>query len=134
MVVAVIVALFVVAGTGAAVAQEADPPKALELLGVGAATIFPFDGDYDAYGAVGFTLQALPIAEPEHLTLATTTQYLAANLALDVLWSSASMDDASVGVSLRLYDNGTRVPVRLGIIRPSGVGWSGYAKLDVPLG
>lgn len=113
---------------------ESERPAALELLGAGPATIFPFDGDRDAFAAVGLTLQAFPIAEPEHLTLGTVPQYLAASVAVDVLWSTADVDDAMVGVSLRLYETETRVPVRLGITRPSGVGWSGYVKIDLPLG
>lgn len=128
-------AVFVVAALVLAVmavpaaAQDVETPKPLEVLGMGMAWIEPLDQDIDGYAAFDLSLQVFPMAQPEKLSIGTVPQYLAANLALDVLFTA---DDIEAGMSLPLYTIESTVPIRVGVGYGDS-GWMAFIKGGVSL-
>lgn len=108
-------------------------PDVLGLKGAGPVVLFPFVEDEPVRAGIGVTLQLLPIAAPEELTLATSLQYVGNALGLDLIWPTTDYTGVVAGVSLQLYQAGSQTPVRAGLTYLNDAGVTGYLKFDIPI-
>ena len=109
----------------------------------GVAIVQPLSGGADSFLAYDFSGKALPIEEPESLTLGTIPQYVGANLQGHLLLHSkasvglpTNMNDAkiAVGVSLPLYKAETsRTAARAGLCYITDAGVGVFASFGVAL-
>ena len=121
------------------------PAQAEGLLfeSAGVAIVQPLSGGTGSFLAYDLSGKALPIEEPESLTLGTIPQYVGANLQGHLLLHSkaslglpADMNDVklAVGVSLPLYEaEGSRTAARAGLCYITDAGVGVFASFGVAL-